>query len=232
MIAASAVDWKATGHEVLNYEGPFGVGYGVAVLCEEELQRSSAVKGVAARPVIRDGAALPAVARQAVRVGLGDSSEAPPEVSGRYLNEPRGVFVTIRDFQGVLRGCVGTFVPACPNLVAETWRSAQLAAQRDARFTPVQLNELASLRFEVSVIHSLEEITSVAGLDPRRYGVVVSTEDDRRGLLLPGVSGIRSAAQQLNMACEKGWIDVREAKTIRRFQVDQFAEPNRGNYEC
>jgi aromatic ring-opening dioxygenase LigB subunit len=32
VIAAAATNWNATGHEVLSYEGPFGVGYGVAVL--------------------------------------------------------------------------------------------------------------------------------------------------------------------------------------------------------
>lgn len=32
LVAAAAVGWDATGHEVLSYEGPFGVGYGVAVL--------------------------------------------------------------------------------------------------------------------------------------------------------------------------------------------------------
>ena len=32
LVAASAVNWNAAGHEVLSYEGPFGVGYGVAIL--------------------------------------------------------------------------------------------------------------------------------------------------------------------------------------------------------
>jgi len=36
IIAAAATNWKAAGHEVLSYEGPFGVGYGVAVLFAQE----------------------------------------------------------------------------------------------------------------------------------------------------------------------------------------------------
>jgi len=32
LIAVAAANWNALGHEVLSYEGPFGVGYGVAVL--------------------------------------------------------------------------------------------------------------------------------------------------------------------------------------------------------
>jgi aromatic ring-opening dioxygenase LigB subunit len=32
IVAAAAADWNSAGHEVLSYEPPFGVGYGVAVL--------------------------------------------------------------------------------------------------------------------------------------------------------------------------------------------------------
>jgi MEMO1 family protein len=32
LVTAAALDWAATGHQVLSYEGPFGVGYGVAVM--------------------------------------------------------------------------------------------------------------------------------------------------------------------------------------------------------
>ncbi len=32
LLAAAAVDWQTTGHEFLAYQGPFGVGYSVAVL--------------------------------------------------------------------------------------------------------------------------------------------------------------------------------------------------------
>src|SRR5208283_1640121 len=36
LVAAAAVDWRTTGHKVLNYEGPCGVGYGVAILFAEK----------------------------------------------------------------------------------------------------------------------------------------------------------------------------------------------------
>lgn len=32
LVAVAAAGWDAAGHEVLSYEGPFGVGYGVAIL--------------------------------------------------------------------------------------------------------------------------------------------------------------------------------------------------------
>jgi AmmeMemoRadiSam system protein A len=228
VIAASAVDWKTSGHEVLNYEGPFGVGYGVAVLFEEaDSHTGSGLEP--AQPAISDGRMLPRLARQAVMTGLSGPPAQPPSARGDYLSAQRGVFVTIRHQHGGLRGCVGTFLPVCPNVVAETWRSAQLAAFKDARFSPVAPAELAGLRFEVSVLYALEEVSSAADLDPHRFGVVVSTRDGRRGLLLPHVSGIRTGPQQLSLACEKGWIDMNEPMIIQRVEVDHFAEAEPAN---
>ena len=37
IVALAAVGWDATGHEVLSYEGPFGVGYGVAILFDSQI---------------------------------------------------------------------------------------------------------------------------------------------------------------------------------------------------
>src|SRR5208283_4498031 len=42
LVAASAVNWNAAGHEVLSYEGPFGVGYGVAILYQPPPENASA----------------------------------------------------------------------------------------------------------------------------------------------------------------------------------------------
>ena len=53
LVAAAAVDWRAAGHKVLHYEGPFGVGYGVAILLAEKSNpagtRPAPVQPLAAR---------------------------------------------------------------------------------------------------------------------------------------------------------------------------------------
>ena len=223
LIAAAAVDWKTTGGEVLNYAAPFGVGYGVAVLFSEQSTPANPPPPPGQDPC-RDGAILPALARQSVEAALSGSSEAAPEAAGQYLGARCGIFVTLRERDGTLRGCVGTLSPACPNLVAETWRSARLAALQDSRFPQVQADELPNLRFDVSVLHSMEKISSSAELDPARYGVVVSTEDGRRALLLPGIAEIKTSEQQLSCARKKGSIGAREPVTLQRFQVDHFEE--------
>jgi AmmeMemoRadiSam system protein A len=223
LIAVSAVNWQTTGHQVLNYEGPFGVGYGVAVLFTEKSHSSGAE--TAESPVGKNaGTMLPGLARRSVETALRGSYELPPAPADKYLSTTHGVFVTIRQRDGKLRGCMGTFEPVCPNVVAETWRSARLAALQDNRFSPVTAEEMDGLRFEVNVLHSREEVTLENELDPRRYGVVVSTSDGRSGLLLPGIKEIRTPEQQLCLARKKGWISPDEPITIQRFQTDHFEE--------
>jgi AMMECR1 domain-containing protein len=124
----------------------------------------------------------------------------------------------------MLRGCAGTIAPTCPNLLSETWRSARLAAFQDSRFAPVGIGELQNLHIDVSVLHSMEDISSAAELDPARYGVVVSTADGRRALLLPGIAEITTSEEQLAIVRKKGRIGPREPVMLQRFQIDHFEE--------
>jgi AmmeMemoRadiSam system protein A/AmmeMemoRadiSam system protein B len=218
LVAAAAVGWSSAGHEVLNYEGPFGVGYGVAILfAGDAAPEQNPLQNAA-------GNVLPDIARQSVEAALRGSSATPPAAAGDYLSGARGVFVTLRQRDGKLRGCIGTIVPACDNLVQETWRNARLAAFNDNRFPPVGPGELLDLRFEVSVMHEPEKISSCAELDPTRFGVIVSTADGRRGLLLPDLDGLDTIEKQLQLARRKGAIDPEESVDISRFEVDCFEE--------
>jgi AmmeMemoRadiSam system protein A/AmmeMemoRadiSam system protein B len=225
VIAAAAADWENAGHQVLNYEGPFGVGYGVATLFAEKADSTAAETAQANRGK-NDGTVLPDLARRSVSAALHGASVQPPSPVGEYLCGRRGVFVTVRHRDGTLRGCIGTIAPVCTNLVAETWRNARLAALQDHRFSLVKAEELADLWFEVSVLHPPEKISSEQKLDPQRYGVIVSASDGRRGLLLPGIAEIRTTEEQLRIAREKGWIGPDEPVTLQRFEVDHFEEPD------
>jgi aromatic ring-opening dioxygenase LigB subunit len=48
IVALAAVSWETTGHEVLSYEGPFGVGYGVAVLFDSTIPATCLENGSSA----------------------------------------------------------------------------------------------------------------------------------------------------------------------------------------
>jgi MEMO1 family protein len=222
VVAAAAVQWDATGHEVLSYEGPFGVGYGVAILHEGRRKHPAAWD--------RDESAgqieLPQIARSSIAAAFGAAVEKPAAAAAGFLAERHGVFVTLRDLSGRLRGCVGTLTPRCRDTVEETWRVARDAAFRDGRFPPVSPEELPDLHFEVSVMFPPEEVASGAELDPQRFGVVVTAADGRRGVLLPDVAGVETVAQQLALARRKGGIGEFEPVRLRRFAVKKFCEPD------
>lgn len=217
LFALGAVGWGSDGREVLGYEGPFGVGYGVAVLYAEETDSA----GEDPR------AMLPAVARSS----LAELLQLPAE-----LAEPKfgtcpgdnGVFVTLHCADGRLRGCIGTLASHSGDLAVETWRMAREAAWHDPRFSRVRADELASLKIEVTVLEPMEEIGSEAELDPRRWGVVVRSADGRRrGLLLPDIPEVTSVAQQVSIARAKGGIGADEPVRLQRFAARRFVEEPR-----
>jgi len=94
------------------------------------------------------------------------------------------------------------------------------ACSRDTRFPPVQEAELEDLEIKVDVLSEMELVPSRAHLDPKRFGVLVTTDDGRRGVLLPDLEGIDTVAQQISIACRKAGIDVaRDDYALQRFTV-------------
>jgi AMMECR1 domain-containing protein len=53
---------------------------------------------------------------------------------------------------------------------------------------------------------------------------MLATEDNRRGVLLPDVKGIKTVGQQLTTARRKGGIGEFEPVRIQRFAVKKFCE--------
>jgi AMMECR1 domain-containing protein len=102
-----------------------------------------------------------------------------------------------------------------------------MAAFQDPRFPPVTTRELPQLFFQVSVLHSMEAVAAPSEHDTNLFGVVVSTPDGRRGVLLPGIEEIKTAAEQLRLARKKGGIQPSEPVAMWRFQVDHFSEPTK-----
>lgn len=230
VIALAAVGFDPARHEVLSYEGPFGVGYCVAVLHQptagsEAGQARTRVADDGKEPsATRGGELLPVVARQAVEEELlGPAGKLKVELTG-YLNQRRGVFVTIRSKAGELRGCKGNIVPQHANLVAATKACALSAAFDDARFEPVSRGELKNLGYEVSVLHEPESVADEEQLDPVVYGIILSTKDGRRALMLPGIPELDTVEVQLSATRRKARIEPFEPVEIQRFTVDKFSE--------
>jgi AmmeMemoRadiSam system protein A len=133
-----------------------------------------------------------------------------------------GVFVSIHK-DGELRGCIGTIAPVQEDIAHEILRNAISASAEDPRFPPVAVTELKSLEYHVDVLESPEPIEGEDELDPRIYGVIV-TLGYRRGLLLPDLPGVDTAAGQIAIAMRKAGIpsSKRSEVCLERFRVTRY----------
>jgi AmmeMemoRadiSam system protein A len=165
------------------------------------------------------GPLLPELARRAIRAFLADL----PVIEASHPEAPRApVFVTLRNPDGSLRGCIGSVRAIEPDVAAETARSAVLAATRDPRFERLRIEELERLQIDVSVLLPEEPISAMSELDPARYGVIVRDPSGRQGLLLPDVPGIDDAATQVEVARKKAGVAPDADVTVSRFEVRKF----------
>ncbi|MHB1295876.1 MAG: AmmeMemoRadiSam system protein A [Anaerolineae bacterium] len=144
----------------------------------------------------------------------------PPAVLEGELARRAGVFVSLH-CNDRLRGCIGTIEPVQPNVASEIIANAISAATRDPRFSPMRPDELEGLDISVDVLGEPEPIRSMAELDPKVYGVIV-TCGGRRGLLLPDLEGVDSAEAQVAIALQKAWIGRSEPYKMLRFQVVRY----------
>ncbi len=136
------------------------------------------------------------------------------------MKDSAGVFVCLK-VRGMLRGCIGTFQPAEPNIATEVIRNAVSAATCDPRFSCVRPEELEGLEYSVDVLTAPEQVNSLADLDPRRYGVIVKA-GGRRGLLLPDLEGVDTVEEQVGIAMQKAGIPPGTPVTLFRFEVKRY----------
>jgi len=148
-------------------------------------------------------------------------AEISDELKNSIPNKRAGVFVSIHSAAGQLRGCIGTILPSRETMADEIIQNAQWACSRDHRFRPVAKNELDGLNIKVDVLSEPEPIESTDQLNPDKYGVIVSTADGRRGLLLPALDGIETAEAQIEICRKKGGIRPDEPITLQRFTVER-----------
>jgi AmmeMemoRadiSam system protein A len=168
---------------------------------------------------------LVSLARRAVDAYVRSGELIVPDLSPGSGPSRAGVFVSLHNADGSLRGCLGTFVATKPSLGEEIVANAVSAASRDPRFFPVTERELAQLHISVDVLGAPEEVADRAQLDPKRYGLIVRADDGRQALLLPDLVGVDTVERQVDLTCRKGGIDARrDTFTMFRFPVTRHAD--------
>ncbi|MBQ6585964.1 MAG: AmmeMemoRadiSam system protein A [Coriobacteriales bacterium] len=238
-IMAGALDGRAVTSELLSYEGPFGVGYGVAWFqpgdvdkdrcfapqLERLQQERMEARRAAEDPYVR-------LARYSLECFVGEgrrcdhlealdavltADEVAAGVRDELLERAAGCFCSIKK-DGQLRGCIGTISAVTPCLAQEICRNAISACSQDPRFDAVEPQELPSLVYDVDVLGSAEAIDGPEQLDVKRYGVIV-TRGLKRGLLLPDLDGVDTVEDQIAIAKRKAGISADADVKLQRFEV-------------
>lgn len=123
-----------------------------------------------------------------------------------------------------LRGCIGTYLPARENIAEEIIHNAIDSASRDPRFFPVTAGELPQLKYSIDILSIPKSVTKIEDLDAKRYGLIITAADGRRGLLLPNLEGVETVEQQIEICRAKAGISPEEKVTLQRFTVERHGE--------
>lgn len=226
VIMAGVLDSKKIDSKLLSLEGPFGVGYATGyfkvvgedenrkfdILYEEENKKKLIyIKEKEDSWVKLARYSLEYYIKNNKRVTL------PKDLPEELTNSKAGTFVTLYK-SGQLRGCIGTIEPTKDSLAEEIIDNAISSGTRDSRFPVVKEDELEDLVYSVDVLLPAEKIHSKDLLDPKKYGVIV-TSGRKRGLLLPNIAGVNDIEYQLKIAKQKAGISEYEDYEIERFEV-------------
>lgn len=222
-ILSGTMDGYEVKGELLSYEGPFGIGYGVMKFYTRESKERELLnkiietkqKEIERVRECEDVYAKLARASLEYHVKTGEYIDVPI-LHEKMLTERNGVFVSIKK-EGELRGCIGTIFPTTDCVAKEIIKNSVEAGERDPRFSPVEEEELAELEYSVDILMTPIKATKEE-LDPKKYGVIVK-KDSRTGLLLPNLEGVDTIEEQLSIALDKADIDKSEDYEIERFEV-------------
>lgn len=226
LIMAGAFNGKSIDSSLLSYEGPFGVGYGVAVFTVRgnddarefgRMYRKKRIQEKMEREAHEDAYVKLARASLEHYVNMGTVLPRPDHLPDELLKTRTGVFVSLKK-RGELRGCIGT-VEAMRDCIADEiiWNAVSAGAE-DPRFAPVSRIELEELVYSVDILGKAQLVVSAEELDAKRFGIIV-TSAGRRGLLLPNLEGVDTPQQQIEIALQKAGIGHGEPYSIEKFEV-------------
>jgi len=226
IMMAGALDRKQVKSELLSYEGPFGVGYGVSshIPYGEDAGRNFLEQHLISEQkrlgsIKENEDEYVRLARYTIEnyIKTGKRPRLPEGLPQEMFQGRAGVFVSLKK-HGNLRGCIGTIGPVAKNIAEEISRNAMSAASEDPRFDSVDASELDQLVYSVDILAEPEPITSPDELDVERYGVII-TSGNKRGLLLPNLDGVDTVEQQIDIARQKAGISKSEPYNLERFEV-------------
>ncbi len=178
-----------------------------------------------------EGKQLIGLARKAISYFHATGNIYASQPPGEKFREKRGAFVTLKNAEGTLRGCIGLPYP-----VRELWfattEAAVSAAFNDPRFKAVKAKEMDSVLVEISVLSKPEEVEKgklAESIEVGKHGLIVE-KGYRSGLLLPQVAVEYSwdLEEFLKQTCMKAGLAPNAWKAketiVKRFSAQVFSE--------
>ena len=176
------------------------------------------------------------IARESVKFFLEDGKRLdldPKDVPSKKLTEDGACFVSIHK-DGELRGCIGSLEAHRP-LVFDVLENALASAFGDARFYPLDRNELDQVKFSISVLSEPKPFRVkdcddlLKKLKPNKHGLIIK-KGIARATFLPVVwEQIPEKEEFLSHLCMKAGLlpnEWRDTKKIEFFvyEAEEFSE--------
>lgn len=206
LILIGAMDDYDFKGQLLSYEDTFGVGYGVMKFDLNSEKEN---------PYVR-------LARENLSHYLKTGTPlniVPSYITDEMKIEQKGVFVTLYK-HGALRGCIGTIFPTTNSIYEEIIRNSIEAGISDPRFKSVEMDELKDISFSVDILDS-PKAAKLEDLDPKKYGIILSTRF-KKALLLPNIQGVDTVEEQIQITKDKAGIRQNEKFNIESFKVTRY----------
>jgi len=226
VMLAGIFDAQNVEAKLLSYECPFGVGYAVASFKSDGQNENRNFLEQYIESILNESSRrrnaedeYQKLARSSLEhiIRTGKELPYPNGLPSELVDRKAGVFVAIHKNKR-LRGCIGTISPTTDNVAKEIIQNAISAGLSDERFGPVAIEELPYLSYKVDVLSAPESISGLDELDEKRYGVIV-TSGNQRGLLLPNLEGVNSVEEQVAIAGNKAGIFPNAEIKLERFEV-------------
>ena len=146
----------------------------------------------------------------------------PEKTIPEKLQKKAGIFICLKDKFGNLKGCIGTFLPTKPNIAEEIIDNTIAAATKDLRFPAITKEEVPELKISVDILSEPELVENIEILDPKKFGILLKSDSGKTGLLLPDLEEVITVEQQIQIAAQKGQIDITyEQYSIYAFEVER-----------
>jgi AMMECR1 domain-containing protein len=134
------------------------------------------------------------------------------------FNKPAGVFVTLSR-KGKTRGCWGSISPQQGSVAKATVYATLGALSKEYRYKPIKPGEVKFLKPQVTVVRSVEPISSFRSINPFRDGVMVRS-DGKSGVILPGEAS--DAYYEIVMAKLKAGIQPNDPCQLYKLKAEIY----------